>query len=249
MYSPAELEAINTLRNSSRSGYRGLSDPKIIEDVLELANMRDDSWTDFARVFARFQIVQDTTTSPADPDDFVRTLVRNQGIQRDFEADMRSYMSLRDELVSMLKEIKKSIAGARRKLSADLAKRLKGVVVLAHAEFVASGSGKTGRLVIEPRSFLPDIETAVVYAVALLLDDSQPAGDRRSFGARLRYCALGNATGVSTPRHPWFLSFSEGRGGPMPKYCCPEHRDAAARATVAERVAKHRAKTRATKAK
>ncbi|MCC7200959.1 MAG: hypothetical protein IT483_15735 [Gammaproteobacteria bacterium] len=242
-----ELEELEQLRQSGR-GVRTVSDRKVIENVLQLANMRDGNWTDFANVYVSLELRPGTVFHKDDGEaapDIVRTFVdeRAGATWRElFAADFVSYTEARDRLMPMLVMIQKNIARARRELPAKIAQHLNGVVVVAFARF------HDGQLVMEPRPYLPDIDVAVAYAIALLLDNSRPAGDRRTFGARLRRCALGTDP-MGTSCEKWFLSFATAQGGPMPKYCCPEHRDAAARATVAERVAKHRARHKPAKPK
>jgi hypothetical protein len=161
--------------------------------------------------------------------------------RRPLAVDYARYEGVRAGLVDALTRIssgsvaarRQRLASTRRQLGPVISKQLDKLVVVVLPEF------RGDRLILDPRPFIPDIETACAYAIALLLDSTRPTGDKRTFGERLRRCALGADEGEACGK--WFLSFENESGGPMPKYCCSEHRFAAGAATGGDRVKRHRA--------
>jgi hypothetical protein len=245
------------------SQFRRVSEQSIIENALKLANMRD--WRDWVEVWqtlgsrggtathaiSETGVVRDRSGNEITPDasalaDMIRTFEDEQTgrpWRELFEEDYLEYQREQSELVGNLEKIRTNIRKARTDLAPIISDRIKGLIVITIPEF------RGGKLQLDPRPYAPDIRTACAFAVALLLDPSHPTKhDKRCFGERLRRCAYGMDEDVPDPCQNWFLSYAAEKGGPMPKYCCPEHRHKAADITAPARASKSR-KSRAAKAK
>lgn len=111
----------------------------------------------------------------------------------------------------------------------ELGDEFKGSLDRIHAPTRLHWDGR--RLHVETSFTSLDGEAVLNYVLMLLLDES------RGLGALLRKCRLESCGN-------YFLTHSSPGGGPMPVYCCAEHRMIAASLTGADRTKRYRDRLR-----
>lgn len=223
--------------------FRRVSDRQLIENVLKLANAR--TIPELVEVWQTLGSRGAMATYSSDPDalpDIIRTFEDEKAgkIWRElFEEDFAEYRRTQKGLVPMLEKIQKGLSSARKDLELTIEEQLQGLAIITIPKF------RAGKLLLEPRPYMPTVRAACAYAVALLLDPDKRAGNR-TYGECLRCCAWGADEAVEEPCGRWFLSITMKGGGKPPVYC-ETHRLVAA-SSSAHRVRKHRAKPKAAKA-
>lgn len=222
-------------------GFRIVGDRKFIERVLKFANGNMSDWGDVAETIAEFDLRPGTATYTSD-DEALPSLrltfsdpVTGPKWQRLYSEKPALFLVSQNALIDCLEIALRNLVGARRTLAEKISKQLSKIVVVTFPEF------RSGKLMMEPYAMVDGVDEACAYALALLLDESRPEGDSRSFGERLRRCALSARNGGTSDCQKWFLSYAGEAGGPLRKYCSDECRLKAGAATGSERVRKHRA--------
>jgi hypothetical protein len=217
-------------------------DRQVVENVLALANMRD--WADFVPIHAAVDrgVTMAYSTDAKSLASLQRTFTDPETGKRwqDLYWDVFAEYQREQKAVTGALEtiVKKRLPAARRELEAFVSNGLKAVVVVTVPEF------HRGHLALEPRPYLPTVRALSAYGIALLLDEDQPRGDKRSFGERLRNCTYGLEEQVEKPCGKWFLAYADEKGGPLPKYCSADCRLRAVSDTAPHRARKYRAKNR-----